>query len=121
LALSRLVVPNSTLVLSDFNAPSPDWCLSPTSLPMAELRGEQALLVIEQADSSMRRDLGWKAALYARHGVRDYWVIDVEQRETHVHRDPAEVGYGFRKRFAANEAIEALLIPGLILQLEQLG
>ncbi len=88
---------------------------------MAELRGGQTLLVIEQADSSRRRDLGWEAALYARHGVRDYWVIDLEQREIHVHRDPADSGYGFRKRFAAHEGIDALLIPNLVLRLDQLG
>jgi Uma2 family endonuclease len=115
------VVPNATLRLSDFDAPSPDWCVSPAAIALDDLRGADALLVIEQSDSSLRRDLGWKAALYARYGVRDYWVIDVERREIHVHRDPSVDGFGFRKRFSAAEAVDALLIPGLALQLSRLG
>jgi Uma2 family endonuclease len=116
-----VIVADATLVLSEFNAPSPDWCVSSASVPIEDLKGSDALLVIEQSDSSLGRDLGWKAALYARHGVRDYWVIDVARQETHVHREPAEGGYGFRKRFAAHEAVEALLIPRLVLQLDRLG
>jgi len=115
------IVADATLVLSEFNAPSPDWCVSPASIPMEDLKGAASLLVIEQSDSSLNRDLGWKAALYAQHGVRDYWVVDVAKRETHVHREPAAEGFGFRKRFAAREAVEALLIPNLILRLDQIG
>jgi len=115
------IVADATLVLSEFDAPSPDWCVSPASISMDDLKGSDALLVIEQSDTSLNRDLGWKAALYARHGVRDYWVIDVARQETHVHREPDADGFGFRKRFAAHEAVEALLIPGLILRLDQLG
>jgi Uma2 family endonuclease len=114
------VVAEATLVPSEFNAPSPDWCVSPASISMDDLKGSDSLLVIEQSDSSLNRDLGWKAALYAQHSVRDYWVIDVAKREIHVHREPAAEGFGFRKRFAAHEAVEALLIPHLVLRLDQL-
>jgi Uma2 family endonuclease len=115
------ILPNATLVLGPENAPSPDWCISPASVEFDSIRGPDTLLVIEQSSSSLGRDLGWKAALYARHGVRDYWVIDVTKREVYVHREPAEGGYGLRKRFAAHEAVEALLIPRLVLQLDRLG
>ncbi|WP_288581942.1 Uma2 family endonuclease, partial [uncultured Methylobacterium sp.] len=36
---------------------------------------------------------GRKAALYARHGVREYWVIDAQERTASVHREPATAGY----------------------------
>lgn len=35
-----------------------------------------ALLVVEVADATLRYDLGTKFDLYARHGIRHYWVVD---------------------------------------------
>ena len=46
-------------------------------------------LVIEVADSTLRRDLGSKATRYARAGICEYWVVDVENRKLHVHRNPS--------------------------------
>lgn len=59
-----------------------------------------ALLVVEIADTSRAMDLGDKASLYAAAGIADYWVIDVNDRRLHVHRDPrpdpaAKYGAGY--------------------------
>jgi Uma2 family endonuclease len=115
------VLPNTTLVLSEDSAPSPDWSITPADIPMDAVRGSDSLLVIEQADSSLTRDLQSKAALYAAHGVRDYWVIDINAKTLHIHRDPTPEGYGFKQRFAADAGVEALLIPGLTLRLDALS
>jgi Uma2 family endonuclease len=45
-------------------------------------------LVVEVSDSTLRFDLGTKASLYARAEIVEYWVIDVNTRQLHVHRDP---------------------------------
>jgi len=110
------VLPGSTVVLSDENAPKPDWCVFPAEVATADLRGPDILLAIEQADTSLAGDLGWKANLYARHGVRDYWVIDLETQTIHVHREPSPNGYKSLRRHERDEPVEALLIPGLILR-----
>jgi Uma2 family endonuclease len=47
-----------------------------------------ALLIVEIADTSLAMDLGDKASLYAAAGIADYWVIDVNDRRLHLHRDP---------------------------------
>ena len=49
-----------------------------------------ALLVVEIADTTLRADLGRKALLYARAGVPEYWVMDLNIGELIVHRDPVE-------------------------------
>ena len=46
------------------------------------------LLVVEVADTTRSFDLGRKAALYARFGVAEYWVVDLVARHVRVHRDP---------------------------------
>jgi len=45
-------------------------------------------LVVEVADTSRHFDLGTKSHLYASAGIREYWVLDIENRKLHVHRDP---------------------------------
>lgn len=107
-------------MLSDDNAPSPDFQVFPARVPPVDARGPDVLLAIEQSDSPVRRDLGWKAQLYARHGVRDDWVVELEAELVHVHREPGAEGYGSVRVFARTDVIEAVLIPGLKLRLADL-
>ncbi|MEZ6062088.1 MAG: Uma2 family endonuclease [Planctomycetaceae bacterium] len=57
------------------------------------------LLLIEVADTSLQKDLGIKAELYAEASIADYWVVDINASTIHVHRDP--VGTEFATRFSA--------------------
>jgi Uma2 family endonuclease len=46
------------------------------------------LLVVELGDSTLRYDREVKAALYARHEVPEYWVVDLKSRCLHRYREP---------------------------------
>lgn len=48
-----------------------------------------AALVIEVAVSSQRRDLRQKPIVYARAGVPEYWVVDLDKGRVVVHRTPS--------------------------------
>jgi Uma2 family endonuclease len=48
-----------------------------------------AVLIVEVADSSLFYDTTTKAEKYATAQVPDYWVIDLENRQLIVFRDPA--------------------------------
>lgn len=50
--------------------------------------------MIEVSVSSLARDLGPKASLYASAGIAEYWVVDLRGRRVVVHRDPTDDGYG---------------------------
>jgi Uma2 family endonuclease len=54
-------------------------------------RGPDCILVIEVSCSSRQRDLR-KATLYARAGVRVYWILDLELRRLHVFEGPLPDG-----------------------------
>lgn len=116
----HVILPGSTLELSQHNGPQPDWYVFAAGLDTGAVSGPDVLLAIEQSDSSLAYDLGPKAELYARFGVRDYWVIDLAKRILHAHRDPTPEGYGWKRRLMANESLEALLLPGLTLTLDAL-
>ena len=46
----------------------------------ANIQGAPDLVVEVLSPSSSRRDWGYKRELYARHGIREYWVIDPTNR-----------------------------------------
>jgi hypothetical protein len=55
---------------------------------------EDALLVIEVADSSLACDRSTKLRLYAEAGIPEYWVVDCTAETVEVYRGPGPQGYG---------------------------
>jgi Uma2 family endonuclease len=81
------VGPGRSLVIRPHNVPEPDLVLyRPTLGRRQPATPTDVLLVIEIADSSLTRDLGFKADLYRRAGVVEYWVVDVRHRCLRVFR-----------------------------------
>jgi Uma2 family endonuclease len=66
--------------LSDFSEPVPDFSIVRLDAALGVPSGHETLLAIEIADSSLGYDARIKAPLYARHGVLEYWVIDLVQQ-----------------------------------------
>ena len=60
---------------------------------------------------SLAYDRGDKAALYARAGVGDYWILNLIDRRLEVHRDPAPGGYRSIRALAADDEIAPLAAP----------
>ena len=56
-------------------------------------RGDELVLVVEVADTTVQHDATTKRDLYARAGVREYWVLDIGGRQLMVHRGPAHGRY----------------------------
>ncbi|HEV3322508.1 MAG TPA: Uma2 family endonuclease [Solirubrobacteraceae bacterium] len=65
------------------DGPRPDW-RSPGA----------ALLTIEIAMTSHRKDRGKKLQIYAQAGVPAYWLVDIPGRAIEVRTDPGPGGYG---------------------------
>lgn len=51
------------------------------------------LLLVEVSDSTLRYDREVKAALYARFGVPELWIVDLRDEQIHFHRSPADGKY----------------------------
>ena len=82
--------------LSPHSEPEPDLALlRPRSDFYAEAHPTAAdvLLIIEVADSSLEYDRRIKAPLYARHGVVEFWLVDLEHREVRFFRQPLGEAY----------------------------
>ena len=68
-------------------------------------------LAVEVADSTLGLDLCAKAALYARAGIVEYWVLDVAGRRMIVHRDPQHGTYASVVAYGAEESVAPLAAP----------
>ena len=88
---------------------------------VSRIPAAQVLLAIEISDTTLRKDLRTKAALYARLGVREYWVVNALTLDTHVHRDPVEGRYNSRHKIAKSKRLAASLVPEIALRLGDVG
>jgi Uma2 family endonuclease len=78
-------------ITTDSSEPEPDLTVIPRTAPRPYHPGT-ASLVIEVAVSSQRRDRRQKPILYARAGIPEYWVIDLDAGNVVVHRTPSASG-----------------------------
>lgn len=78
------------------------------------------LLLIEVSDSSTEQDLGEKAKLYAEHDIPEYWVVDVQAEQVHVHRSSSQGKYQSIQSYHKSATISPLCQPAATLSLSEL-
>ncbi|MBY0503624.1 MAG: Uma2 family endonuclease [Bryobacteraceae bacterium] len=62
-------------------------------------------LVVEVADSSLRRDREIKQGIYARAGFTCYWLLDLNARALEVYREPGAQGYASKRVYAEESSV----------------
>jgi Uma2 family endonuclease len=112
------VVPDSTLHLSPVDAPSPDLYIHERGAPLRPIDPDKIALIVEIADTSLERDLGAKASLYARFDVAEYWVLDLAAWATFVHREPLRGAYPAPERVPFDQLLQPVRLSGVELRLE---
>lgn len=116
--LSRALYPRfevaaePTLTFSAHDVAEPDVVvLPPGPRPRPPIALADIQLIVETAHSSLEDDLTVMAAIYARAGIADYWVLDLEHQRVVVLRGPAEDGYATRFNVEIGASIAALCAP----------
>jgi len=101
--------------------PEPDLVWS-RRMPAKRIRPTHAdvLLLIEVSDSSTEQDLGEKARLYAEHDIPEYWVVDIQAEQIHVHRTPSQGSYQSIQSSGKSAFISPLCQPTATLSLAEL-
>jgi Uma2 family endonuclease len=83
----------------------------------AQPRPENVLLLIKIAASSLRYDRKIKARLYARHGIREFWVIDANRCVTWIHTGPAGDGWSSIVERGPKEMLTSAALPNFAIRL----
>ena len=90
--------------LSQRSEPQPDIAVleaRSADYRRAHPSADDVLLLIEVSDTTLRYDLNVKARLYATHGVREYWVVDLVANRVWRHRKPRGTQYAERTEVAS--------------------
>jgi Uma2 family endonuclease len=117
------VIIQNPLRLSDHSEPVPDAMLvRPRTDFYAERHPTPAdvFLVVEVSDATLSYDQRTKLPLYARHGVPEVWIVDVNHELIQVHREPASDGYHVTTVARRGEQICPAAVPSLQLAVEDI-
>jgi Uma2 family endonuclease len=87
------VYDGGSLRLNDYNEPVPDICIAHAGVTTDVLYPGDCVLVLEVSDSTARNDRLVKAELYAKAGIAELWILDLNTSETIVHRGASEAGW----------------------------
>ncbi len=96
------------------NVPEPDLIVLDanfTGFRSAIPQPRDLRLVVEVTDTTLSFDLTTKAALYARAGIVEYWVLDVGGRRLIVHRNPQLGKYTTVEAYSESESVSPLAAP----------
>src|SRR5262245_18062588 len=101
--------------LDDESEPEPDLVVVPGRPgDYRESHPDWPALAIEVAESSLAFDREQKGSLYARAGIRDYWIVNVVDGVLEVYRDPepdSSAPYGWRYRSITVLARPTVIAP----------
>ena len=102
--------------LSEYSEPQPDVALL---RPRADFYAEShpgppdVLLVIEVLLTSEEYDREIKVPLYARFGIPEVWLVDLEGGSIEVYREPSPQGYRHVRTVRGDERLAPEALPGL--------
>lgn len=92
------------------NRPEPDVFLLREPVRRVA-QGKDVLLIVEVTDTTHETDLNRKPTLYARAGVAEYWVLDLERGQLTVFRQNNGEGWDSKQEFDEEAQIAPLCVP----------
>jgi Uma2 family endonuclease len=108
-----VVLSEVSVAMPPHDEPIPDVILCDRPTGSKGIPVEILHLLIEIADESRARDLGYKRDLYARQGVPEYWVVDLVKRAVHRFSSPGADGYREEQEAPFGERLSAATVEGL--------
>lgn len=106
------------LALSDVTEPEPDVAV----VPLGEYETEHphtALLIIEVADSTLKKDRR-KAAVYASAGIAEYWIVNLGARTVEVYASPEGDRYAESRTARTGETLRPLALPDVAIAVAEI-
>jgi Uma2 family endonuclease len=104
------------VAIPDWSEPNPDvTLLKPRSdfYASAHPQPRDVQLLIEVADSTFAYDTKRKAPLYAKGGIREYWVIDLNTNRVLVYTRPRDGQYNIVRAHNLGERFTSQRFPGI--------
>ena len=109
--------------LDNFSEPQPDLMLlkpAPDDYVSHHPAPDDVFLLVEVADSSLDFDCGKKLQVYARAGIPELWIINLQETTIEVHRDPHFTSYGSKTILRAGDKACPAAFPEVAVDVAEL-
>jgi Uma2 family endonuclease len=110
------------LHLGEHSEPQPDLALlkpRPDFYAQGHPTPQEVLLAVEVMESSASYDREMKVPLYARVGIPETWLLDVERGLIEVYREPSSEGYRQVHTRRRGERLSPVAFPQFILVVDE--
>ena len=81
---------------------------------------DEIFLLVEVAKTTLKSDRIAKASTYAKAKIPEYWVLDVQERQVHVFRDPVGEAYKQETTLNKDTTISTIAFADINVSLNQL-
>ena len=109
--------------IGELSAPQPDLAVvvpRPGSYILSHPGPAEVLLLVEVADTTIAIDRDVKLPLYARAGIREVWLVDLEAQRVEVYRDPSPNGYRSVREAARGDSLSPAAFPDVALHVSEI-
>ncbi len=121
LGVRAVVSPQNPVQIPRYSEPEPDLTvLRARSYKTFAPTADDVLLLVEVAETSLRFDRTVKFALYARAGIREYWVADTAAESVTICREPDGELYRDVGVVGADGTVSPLAFPDLSIRVADL-
>lgn len=106
----------SPVLMPPFSEPQPDFVIVRRGTAARDNRvpnPEDVLWVIEVADTTLRFDRGTKLRLYAKAGIREYWIVSIKDEYIEIYSTPSGEGYDRKTVARKSERVTPLTLPAV--------
>lgn len=104
--------------LDEYSEPEPDIVLTvlkDDDYENSRPRPEEIYLILEVSDSTLGYDRNTKGEAYARAGIRQYFVLNVQEKTLEDYREPGADGFQSKQTLRAGQEFNLVAFPEIIL------
>ena len=109
--------------LDDHSEPQPDLMLLKPSSDFYRKRHphpDDVFLLIEVSDTTMTADRAIKLPAYGRAGIKEVWIVNLEEQTIEVYREPHFTGYGSKTILKGGDSAQPLAFPDVAVNVGEL-
>ena len=116
------ISPQNPVELERYSAPQPDLTLVPWSRGNSKRHPapEEVFLIIEVADSSLDYDREEKLRAYAATGIREFWILNLQDDRLEIYRQPEGPAYREQITIPADGTASPLAVPDVTIALAEI-
>ena len=121
--LGEMFFPPTDVILSDTDVVQPDLLFVSRErmhiIARDAIRGAPDLVVEILSPSTARRDLTFKRRLYAKHGVKEYWQVNIDERRVTV-LSLGDGDYEGVAVYGSGQTLTSPVLPGFALAIDEI-